>query len=164
MSLPAIGSDRPLVFPIPREEWCCPDLREFCLCYNPRDDAVQRSLYRQLGRLVKLEVLGIGCGKPSIPMIQIDMTLDRGMLAELYDLKQLRHLFLMTELWSEMQQFEVEFMDRNWPCLEKVTFGFKREPLADIVRQPHWQWLKKQRPWIRFTYWSDSSSSIAMNS
>ncbi|KAG0221159.1 hypothetical protein BGX31_010126, partial [Mortierella sp. GBA43] len=141
---------RPLL-EVPDVRWTCLGLRELYYTYGPHDEAATQLLHSQLGRLTKLEVLGIGCGSRHAPPRQMDKMLMNGWLAGLGDLQNLRHLFLMTNLWAETGQAEVEFMNNHWPRLEKISFGFEKEPLHGIVQQPHWQWLKEQRPWTRYT-------------
>jgi len=208
VSLPGPGSDVPLAQVLPTGDWKCLDLKELCYCYDSEGDGMERYLFHmRIGRLIHLEVLGIGrCekrdsqgqlvqqrsfGRPvDSPPLMLAMqmmcsekfrhlmvghpaplstsqepvgTLPRGWLSELANLKKLRHFFLMTDLWSKMTQADVQFMDGNWPQLERITFGFRKAQLADIVCQPHWQWLKEKRPWIQYSYWSDNSRYIAIN-
>ena len=113
------------------------------------DLAAQR-VYFQIGRLVKLEELRLGCNpsdQASAPMgaFAKDLTLKHGWLNELAGLKQLRRFQMATDFWSCMGQAEVEFMDTNWPKLESISFDcfrFKNE----LLRKSHWRWLKKTRP------------------
>ncbi|KAF9363855.1 hypothetical protein BGX34_003188, partial [Mortierella sp. NVP85] len=206
ISMPITGDDIPIIQPFPTKEWSCLDLRELCYCFNryQGEDYTRELFYKQLGRLVKLEVLGIGYAEkvtvslysnrpirfrgpvdaPS-PVGVLSELINRGQLvpprdlqdpvdtpppptlvewlAGLSRLKELRHLFLITDLWCGMTQDDVQFMDSNWPQLERITFGFRKAKLAEIVSQPHWQWLKERRPWIQYSYWSDNSSYIAKN-
>jgi len=49
---------------------------------------------------------------------------------------------------SRIGQLEFEFMEKEWPCLERITittFYKLRTPLAE---QEHWRWLKQKRPWL----------------
>ncbi|KAK3822939.1 MAG: hypothetical protein J3Q66DRAFT_136676 [Benniella sp.] len=215
ISMPVTGDDIPIIQPFSTKEWSCLDLRELCYCFNryQGEDYSRELFYKQLGRLVKLEVLGIGCVEQDTVSIQpnrpirfrgpVDTPLPVGLLSEelinrgesrllvrgqlvpscdfqdpvdtpppptlvewlagLSHLKELRHLFLMTDLWYGMTRDDVQFMDSNWPRLERITFGFRKTQLVEIVSQPHWQWLKERRPWIQYSYWSDNSSYIAKN-
>ncbi|KAK3805033.1 MAG: hypothetical protein J3Q66DRAFT_423572 [Benniella sp.] len=76
-----------------------------------------KEVYAQIGRLDKLEELGLGYILAGSAMM--DLTLEEGWLAELAGLKKLRHFHLLTDLWTSMGQAEVEFMVSNWPKLEK---------------------------------------------
>ncbi|KAG0245307.1 hypothetical protein B0O80DRAFT_502456 [Mortierella sp. GBAus27b] len=168
VSLPDTGSDIPLVQSVPKTaDWGCLELKEFIYCYDADNHWSSHVFLKEVGRLVQLEVLGIGSsGKFGFggPLRKTQPTaLTHGWLEELEGLKKLRHLFFMTDLSSTLDQEEVEFMHWCWPHLEKITFGFQKAPLDEIVKQPHWQWLKKQRPWIQYTYWNDSSGYIAKN-
>lgn len=125
--------------------------------YYDRYDAWMRGMakkvYGQIGRLVKLETLslgGHGCEKPLSPMqdFEYDLTLKHGWLAELAGLKDLRHFGMDTNFWSRMGQAEVEFMDTHWPKLERITFGYN--VLELITKKPHWQWLQKKRPQLKY--------------
>ncbi|KAK3805025.1 MAG: hypothetical protein J3Q66DRAFT_423548 [Benniella sp.] len=67
-----------------------------------------KEVYAQIGRLDKLEELGLGYILAGSAMM--DLTLEEGWLAELAGLKKLRHFHLLTDLWTSMGQAEVEFM------------------------------------------------------
>ncbi|KAF9362844.1 hypothetical protein BGX34_005384 [Mortierella sp. NVP85] len=108
--------------------------------------------YGQIGRLSKLETLCLGCDTrkdPDTPKkdYEYDLTLEYGWLGELAGLKELRHLQMVTDFWSRMGQAEVEFMDANWPKLEKITFGYY---LFGDSREPHWDWLQEKRPHLLY--------------
>jgi hypothetical protein len=215
ISMPVTGHNIPIIQPFSTKEWSCLDLRELCYCFNryQGEDYTRELFYKQLGRLVKLEILGIGCVEQDTVYIQpnrpipfrgpvdtpspglLSGLINRGArllvqgqmvpsrdfqdpvdtppppppptlvewLAGLSRLKELRHLFLMTDLWYGMTRDDVQFMDSNWPQLERITFGFRKAQLAEIVSQPHWKWLKERRPWIQYSYWSDNTSYIAKN-
>ncbi|KAK3823080.1 MAG: hypothetical protein J3Q66DRAFT_330802 [Benniella sp.] len=115
--------------------------------------AMAKQGYGQIGRLSKLEMLCLGCEtrqEPDTPEkdFEYDLTLERGWLGELAGLKELRHLQMATDFWSKMGQAEVEFMDANWPKLEKITFGCYG--LSDSPRKAHWIWLQKKRPHLQY--------------
>ncbi|KAF9363853.1 hypothetical protein BGX34_003186 [Mortierella sp. NVP85] len=143
-------------------QWACLGLKEVCYFYDPGFGNASRRVFLELGRLVNLEVLSLGCYSLE-PLKSVDTGSKCGWLSELAGLKKLRHLIMMTDIWSQMGQNEVGFMDKSWPQLEKISFGYHREDLANILRQHHWQWLKTKKPWIRLTYWNDVSSYIARN-
>ncbi|KAF9347397.1 hypothetical protein BGX34_003168 [Mortierella sp. NVP85] len=112
------------------------------------DQAAQR-VYSQIGRLLKLEELRLGCNlseQASAPReaFEKDLTLGHGWLNELAGLKQLKRFQMATDYWSCMGQAEVEFMDTNWPKLESISFGLRFED--ELLRKSHWCWLKKTRP------------------
>ncbi|KAF9363511.1 hypothetical protein BGX34_003908 [Mortierella sp. NVP85] len=142
--------------------WQCLEMRELCVHLNSYQNGHGR-VVGQIGRMIKLETLGIGYNDPNLlPIPKRDR--GPGCLAELRqlkNLKQLRHLFLMSEFWHSMGQAEVEFMIQHWPNLEKITFGFFPETLQEIRREPHWQWLKRNKPHIQYTWWSDHHNYIA---
>ncbi|KAF9362846.1 hypothetical protein BGX34_005386 [Mortierella sp. NVP85] len=114
--------------------------------------AMAKKAYGQIGRLSKLEILCLGCDEreeQETPMedYEYDLTLEHGWLAELAGLRELRHLHMATDFWSRMGQAEVEFMDANWPKLEKITFRcYGSESSEGIMERPHWQWLQERRP------------------
>ncbi|KAK3823037.1 MAG: hypothetical protein J3Q66DRAFT_330722 [Benniella sp.] len=146
-------------------EWICRDITVLHLCLRREvvvpegrtedgvvAEAAQR-VYSQIGRLVKLEDLTLGCvekyrsrGENSAS----DLTLEHGWLAALAGLKRLRLFQMSTDFWSRMGQAEVEFMDANWPRLESVSFGFSNLK-EQMLREDHWKWLKEKRPQLDFS-------------
>ncbi|KAF9981442.1 hypothetical protein BGZ65_003940 [Modicella reniformis] len=150
-------------------EWVCRDLKELHLVlsrprilslYEPTEwletqvRRMGKSVYGQIGRLVRLEILSLAFDEGEYPNAQTkefeyDLTRERGWLAELAGLKELRHFDAATDFWSRMGQGEVEFMDAQWPKLEKMTF--KVFSLEIIMKEPHWQWLQKRRPNLKFS-------------
>ncbi|KAG0197314.1 hypothetical protein BGX28_009180 [Mortierella sp. GBA30] len=135
-----------------------------------------KRVYAQIGRLVMLEVLSLGvhntennycevpggwgmtdCKAEDVRRFEWDLTLSKGWLQELARLKNLRHLHMRIDFWSRMGQAEVEFMDREWPLLDEIRFGGISTgcyPLTSLLKEPHWQWLKKKRPSLRYSFWS----------
>ncbi|KAF9344821.1 hypothetical protein BGX26_003858, partial [Mortierella sp. AD094] len=128
-------------------DWVWLDLRALRLTLNRNEylqpgmelqNSVAEKVYAQIGRLVKLEELALGwelCFSHLIDpkYFEMDFTHEQGWLAELGGLKNLRHFYVATELWSRMGQSEVEFMNTNWLQLEKITFGDSR--MVDV--SPH---------------------------
>ncbi|KAG0197928.1 hypothetical protein BGX28_008578 [Mortierella sp. GBA30] len=85
---------------------------------------------REFGRFYKVWTMGIG-------------------LKFLEGLKKLKTLRLDYG-FEFMGQAEVEFMHKNWPCLESITFHGDTNFLNRHVYQAeHWMWLQRQRPWLR---------------
>ncbi|KAI1321073.1 hypothetical protein EDD11_008654 [Mortierella claussenii] len=116
---------------------------------------VGEKVYSQIGRLVKLEYLSLGCDLhesafANAASFEWDLTLNKGWLVQLNDLKQLKHFMMVADFWSQMGFPEVQFMAENWPQLERLTFG--HYPMAASEEKgwekPHWKWLQKQRPGI----------------
>ncbi|KAK3823046.1 MAG: hypothetical protein J3Q66DRAFT_424610 [Benniella sp.] len=146
-------------------EWVCRDLAVLHLMldrdvYVPwpekKVDVVNRAVkgfFAQVGCLSKLEELTLGCKRSSTgkaeQLFANDLTLKDGWLAELAGLKKLWHLRMYTDYWSSMGQEEVEFMDTNWPKLEKISFGWYDFD-EEVLEEDHWKWLKKKRPPIDF--------------
>ncbi|KAF9344820.1 hypothetical protein BGX26_003857 [Mortierella sp. AD094] len=101
--------------------------------------------YAQIGRLVNLEKLGLGwdlCEHITrAEDFEFDLTLEHGWLAELGGLKELKHFYMATQFWSTMGQAEVEFVDANWPQLERITFGDRNivTVLTGFLEEPHWR-------------------------
>ncbi|KAK3823047.1 MAG: hypothetical protein J3Q66DRAFT_330740 [Benniella sp.] len=144
-------------------EWVCRDLTVLHLMLD-RDVTVRwrqkivdvvhqaaQGFFAQIGRLTKLEELSLDCKTGNDPSYLFckDLTLEDGWLAELSGLKKLWHLEMLSDYWSPMSQEEVEFMDTNWPNLEKISFGldfFKVEEGG--LEKDHWKWLKNKRPYI----------------
>ncbi|KAF9344597.1 hypothetical protein BGX26_004127, partial [Mortierella sp. AD094] len=120
--------------------------------------SVPKRVYAKIGQLVNLETLGLGCDNSEHAVareevFRKDLTLEDGWLAELKGLVRLRHFYMATDFWSNMGQGEVEFMHSNWLCLEKITFGYKANWTGTALdQQPHWAWLREQRPYLRFEY------------
>ncbi|KAF9914599.1 hypothetical protein BX616_007953 [Lobosporangium transversale] len=85
-----------------------------------------KEVYAQIGRLINLRSLVLGCDKdePSdLEYFAKDLTLNRGYLSELSKLKELRHFGMTTNFWLKMRQAETKFMLKQWPKLERITFG-----------------------------------------
>ena len=116
-----------------------------------------KEAYEQIGRMTKLEELYLGSRKShrwfstSMKDPEYDLTLEYGWLGELAELKELKHLHMLTNFWSGMGQAEVEFMDAQWPKLEMITFNFiEYEDIGLDLSERHWQWLKERRPHLRY--------------
>lgn len=140
--------------------WRCLGLRELRLMYDhvdstppssTRDGASSQGLYRQIGRLENLEFLTLGPDSRGFPLRKDDMTLHKGCLGELAGLGKLRHVGMLTDLWSEMGQDDVEFMERHWPLLQSVSFDCEEPEFSEIRDAPHWRWLRETRPWLQLT-------------
>ncbi|KAF9086304.1 hypothetical protein BGX27_003226 [Mortierella sp. AM989] len=152
-------------------EWLCHDLEELSLVLNrgtggggggdvimgPPESVAER-VYAQIGRLVKLEKLALGCNMDEgasarAKDFDMDLTLQQGWLAELSGLVELQHLHMVTSFWWKMGQAEVEFMHANWPHLERITLrGANAKEFQHVEELPHWQWLRKQRPILVMEY------------
>ncbi|KAG0238450.1 hypothetical protein B0O80DRAFT_499806 [Mortierella sp. GBAus27b] len=149
------------------KEWTCCDLTVLQLRLNwmlsvldgksnggIMEDTAQR-LYAQIGRLVKLEELGLGHDKSDVTLgsgeaYTTGLTLDHGWLSELAGLKRLRSFQMGGYFWRSMGQLEVEFMDTNWPRLERIAVAC--DNLEDeVLILPHWSWLKERRPHFAYT-------------
>ncbi|KAK3823069.1 MAG: hypothetical protein J3Q66DRAFT_424637 [Benniella sp.] len=109
--------------------------------------------YTQIGSLSKLETLSLRFKEWDGVTLMLmnsgyDLTLKRGWLRQLVGLKELKHFHMAADFWSEMGRAEVEFMDAQWPKLEKIEFSCS--DLKAIVEKPHWQWLQKRRPSLRY--------------
>ncbi|KAF9347739.1 hypothetical protein BGX26_000798 [Mortierella sp. AD094] len=154
---------------IVREEWVCLEMRELRLNLIPDDPndiphnatdlatPMAKKVYAQIGRLVKLEKLSlghdlVGYAAMGYKDLKNDLTLERGWLAELAGLSKLRHFHMMTDFWSKMGKAEVEFMHANWTHLERITFGEDNIMSRYTIDEPHWRWLKEQRPGLIFDY------------
>ena len=144
--------------------WVCHDIKVLYLRLDPivtvlAADTIQdtvdqegKETYAQIGRLVKLEELGLGCTVNGPDMK--DLTLKIGRLAELAGLKELRQFCILTNLWASMGQAEVEFMASHWPKIEKISLHMDEEMVGfdlDVFSKPHWRWLKEKRPHIVLT-------------
>lgn len=149
-------------------EWVCHDLKALRLIMDRRDhqqgtassddsdneDVEERrkirtaKAYDQIGRLIKLEILCVSGGQG----LDSDLTLSHGWLSKLAQLKKLKHFTMATDLWSRIGQAEVEFMDAQWPRLEKISFGSLpvSMSLGNTTKAPHWQWLQKRRPYLKY--------------
>jgi hypothetical protein len=114
-----------------------------------RLDTLAKRMFRQIGRLSKLETLCLDYQVPSGSK-QVhdtsDLTLDRGWLSELAGLKKLRHLTIPLD---QIGQAEIEFMDSQWPQLEKISFIYGQSDY-NVTEKPQWQWLKKRRPYLEY--------------
>jgi hypothetical protein len=82
-----------------------------------------------------------------------DLTLRIGWLGELVGLKELRHFHILTDLWTSMEQAEVELMVTNWPKLERISVDtvYNDCYALDLLSKSHWQWLKEEWPGIVLT-------------
>ncbi|KAK3823054.1 MAG: hypothetical protein J3Q66DRAFT_330752 [Benniella sp.] len=143
--------------------WICHDIEVLYLRLDPIvtvlvADTIQdtvdqkgKETYAQIGRLVKLEELGLGC-TVSGPVMK-DLTLENGWLAELAGLKELRHFHMLTDFWTSMGQAEIEFMVANWPKLERISIDLEEDYSSEVEEfsKPHWQWLEEKRPYIVLT-------------
>ncbi|KAF9362850.1 hypothetical protein BGX34_005390 [Mortierella sp. NVP85] len=111
-----------------------------------------KEAYTEIGSLSKLETLSLNCIQDEYARAEgdfdLDLTLKPGCLRKLAGLKELKHFHMATDLWSGMGQAEVEFMDAQWPKLERIVFSC--EDLEDIIQRPHWRWLQKRRPHLRY--------------
>ncbi|KAI8351908.1 hypothetical protein B0O80DRAFT_104509 [Mortierella sp. GBAus27b] len=149
------------------KEWICCDLKELHILLNRRsscsrgDDRSSKGSYSevdlqrrelvkkalgQIGRLSKLETLCLGIYQNFEE--HKDFTLDHGGLLELAGLKKLRHFGLVEDRRLGMRQPEVEFMDSQWPQLEKVTFYGVF--VSGAGSEPHWQWLRERQPRLEY--------------
>ncbi|KAF9396332.1 hypothetical protein BGX21_009578 [Mortierella sp. AD011] len=153
---------------ISREGWVCLEMRELRLNLI-LDDAVNvfydkagaasmaKKAYAQIGQLVKLEKLSLGCYfdqyvAAGYQLSRNDLTLENGFLAELAGFSKLRHFHMFTDFWSKMGEAEVKFIHEHWICLERITFGEDNIVSRAVFDQPHWRWLKEQRPGLIFDY------------
>ncbi|KAK3823072.1 MAG: hypothetical protein J3Q66DRAFT_137827 [Benniella sp.] len=107
-----------------------------------------KDAYTEIGSLSKLETLSLNHEKSEWVGFGFDLTLKYGWLRQFAGLKELKHFHMAANFWSKMGQAEVEFMDTHWPKLEKIEFSCKN--LNTIIEKPHWQWLQKRRPHLRF--------------
>ncbi|KAG0224206.1 hypothetical protein BGX31_008157, partial [Mortierella sp. GBA43] len=133
-------------------EWVCSDItvlqlrldRWVSVPEGEREEEVLRQaaqrVYAQIGRLVKLEELRLGCEMSesmSAPeeAFSKDLTLEHGWLSELAGLKRLRYFRMDADFWSSMGPLEVEFMDSNWLKLEKSDLVCELHliPLHDLT-------------------------------
>ncbi|GJJ69393.1 hypothetical protein EMPS_01739 [Entomortierella parvispora] len=110
-----------------------------------------RAFYWQLGRLTELEEITFGYQPWRGFEIENDWLFDftlnpvHGRLNELRNLKKLRKLHLQGLLWNRIGQAEVEWMEREWPCLERVTVSTATRPAVLEESKSHWQWFMKKR-------------------
>ncbi|KAF9360618.1 hypothetical protein BGX34_007672, partial [Mortierella sp. NVP85] len=145
--------------------WICHDIQQLYLFFDRRfylsplctvtHEAKVREgkeAYAQIGRLIKLEELGLGHIMGDFALE--DLTLEAGWLGELAGLKELRHFHVLTDLWASMGQAEVEFMVTNWPKLEKISVDTHNDEyyVHAMLSKPHWQWLKEKWPGIVLTW------------
>ncbi|KAG0048722.1 hypothetical protein BGZ83_006386 [Gryganskiella cystojenkinii] len=143
-------------------DFACSGLRTLSLTSgNPhrlQNQGSSKGFFSQVGRLSDLEELTFGYSqfgynqfrnKTEKPLL--DFTLDpaNGRLQDLIGLKKLRVLNLRGKTLNQLGQAEVEFMEREWPRLEKVTFGswIQIEPQSET---DHWKWFIDKRPWLKF--------------
>ncbi|KAG0236168.1 hypothetical protein BGX31_004054 [Mortierella sp. GBA43] len=140
------------------KEWVCRDLEELHIllarrrCDSEEEDdsddkapmQLLKRVFEQIGRSTKLEVL---CLAASV-FGNMGLNLEHGGLSHLVGLKKLRHLGMTEELWLEVGQAEVEFMDSQWPQLESVSF--RSTHMSGVATKPHWQWLQERRPTLNY--------------
>ncbi|KAF9571680.1 hypothetical protein EC968_000277 [Mortierella alpina] len=149
-------------------DWACTELKALGLTLNryPNDEDSDldeedpglmaldgERFYRQIGRLGKLEELALDIDRSEETMCEEadyawDLTLSKGWLGELRNLKNLKRLELNANFWSKMGQAEVEFMHDQWPLLNEVSL---QGQVSQQRFQAHWQWLFKKRPRLLFT-------------
>ncbi|KAF9966170.1 hypothetical protein BGZ70_003086 [Mortierella alpina] len=113
-----------------------------------------KSVYTRIGRLQKLEVLALSIDISQDTAAEEkdyawDLTLSKGWLGEMAGLKNLKTLMLHAAFWSKMGQAEVEFMHERWPLLSAIYFNGNA---STVQAQPHWQWLRSQRPHLLYNY------------
>ncbi|KAI8351913.1 hypothetical protein B0O80DRAFT_427657 [Mortierella sp. GBAus27b] len=145
------------------EDWVCSDLKDFYVVisrdghsrdkYNKSDDDMDghsqaqmsqldkwtRKMYRRIGRLSKLGTLCLDCAvRVGEEDGASDLTLDRGRLSELAGLKKLRHLSIPLSLCAQIGQAEIEFMDSQWPQLERFSLKYTQSE-RNITEKPQWQ-------------------------
>ena len=111
-----------------------------------------KSVYTQIGRLQKLEVLALSIDISQDTAAEEkdyawDLTLSKGWLREMAGLKNLKTLKLHSAFWSKMGQAEVEFMHEHWPWLNEVTLWSQKPSLP---LEPHWQWLLDKQSHLCF--------------
>ncbi|KAI8351894.1 hypothetical protein B0O80DRAFT_454951 [Mortierella sp. GBAus27b] len=115
-------------------------------------------LYQQIGRLTQLEILDLrynSIGDPNSVDFMGDLTLAGG-LSFLSELKSLRQLVLISDLWTGMGQAEVEFMAECWPRLEVIAFGTSaRIQDWNTPTFDHWRWLEKRILGLRLVFLED---------
>ncbi|KAF9966171.1 hypothetical protein BGZ70_003087 [Mortierella alpina] len=105
-----------------------------------------KSVYTQIGRLEKLEVLALDRDTGPYTLggdYSWDLTLSKGWLGEMAGLKRLKTLTLQGVFWSKMGQAEVEFMHEHWPLLREINLYGNSLPLGP---QSPWRWLLNKRP------------------
>ncbi|KAF9349117.1 hypothetical protein BGX34_002044 [Mortierella sp. NVP85] len=124
-------------------------------------------LYQQIGRLAQLEVLDLRYARlnqrdPYEEDYMDDLTFSGG-LPFLSELKSLRQLVLISNLWTAMGQCEIEFMADNWPRLEMIAFGTDAK-LQDWSSPDfdHWRWLQKQRRGLRLEFLECNDQEVRM--
>ncbi|KAG0245768.1 hypothetical protein B0O80DRAFT_499157 [Mortierella sp. GBAus27b] len=150
------------------EEWVCWDLKElrFVLTQSlstqkgleeqtARRNEGARKMYGQIGRLVKLETLCLGTKMGEGSTLEVgsesDLSLKSGWLSRLAGLKKLRNFGMGKGFWTRVGQAEVEFMDAQWPNLDRILFQVQE--ISEITKEPHWKWLQKRRPKLEFCQW-----------
>ncbi|KAF9356594.1 hypothetical protein BGX26_005053 [Mortierella sp. AD094] len=139
-------------------EWVCTSLKELALVlplecvkreYDELGDEDEpwmvTSLFKQIGRLVKLETLCLGLRDDYFGDKRQELAFTDNRLTELANLANLRQFYVLKNNWPHVGQMEVEFMHEHWPRLEKISlsqnfYNYRRKT------PPHWTWLKKQRP------------------
>ncbi|KAF9960101.1 hypothetical protein BGZ72_007935 [Mortierella alpina] len=150
--------------------WACAELRVLGLSINryPNDEDSDlddedpglmaldgERFFRQIGQLEKLEELALDIDRSDETMSEEsdcawDLTLSKGWLGELANLKNLQKLRLNADFWSKMGQAEVEFMHEHWPLLNEISLqGLQRE-VSQQHTLAHWQWLFDKRPRLLF--------------
>lgn len=110
-----------------------------------------KAFYWQLGRLIHLEEITFGYQPWRGFEVENDWLFEftlhpvHGRLNELRNLKKLRKLHLQGLLWNRIGQAEVEWMEREWPCLERVTVSTANRPLVMEESKSHWKWFMEKR-------------------
>ncbi|KAF9945586.1 hypothetical protein BGZ72_001201, partial [Mortierella alpina] len=165
---------------ISRSTWVCSELRELGItlnrCRRERDTSgdlgeeeeqddpyvwltasTTKRVYQQIGRLEKLEILAIDIDRSNRTRAtendyRWDLTLWKGWLGELAGLKNLKSLRLRVDFWSNMRQFEVEFMHEHWPLLRELAFSCD---ISQFHTEPQWRWLLEKRPHLRLVRLED---------
>ncbi|KAF9945760.1 hypothetical protein BGZ72_000993 [Mortierella alpina] len=159
---------------ISKSDWVCTELKELHItlnrCRRERDTSgdlgeeekqddpyvwltanTTKRAYQQIGRLEKLETLVIDIdrsyrSRATENDYRWDLTLWKGWLGEWAGLKNLKSLELKADFWSNMRQFEVEFMHEHWLLLNELSFSCD---VSQLHTEPHWQWLLEKRPQLR---------------
>ncbi|KAK3823074.1 MAG: hypothetical protein J3Q66DRAFT_330791 [Benniella sp.] len=122
------------------------DYEDFCARLERFDEwlcRISERAYTQIGSLSKLETLSLNRDEWDGRGYDYDLTLEKGWLRQLAGLKELKHFHMATDLWVNMGQAEVEFMDAQWPKLEKIEFS---KNMKSQVKKRHWKWLQARRP------------------
>ncbi|KAG0200594.1 hypothetical protein BGX28_006390 [Mortierella sp. GBA30] len=121
------------------------------------DQRSARRVYKQIGRLVGLQFVALAVHTQERPAhatarFAWDLTMRTGHLPELKGLKRLTHLHMADDLWTNMGQDEVEFMEAEWPVLVEVSFEMRtrEDEFQALVKESHWRWLQGRRPTLHY--------------